>query len=289
MFKNQRFNLIFSMVIFGTIGLVRRGILLPSAMVALVRGALGAGVLFLAALAGKRERDTTALKKAMPLLALSGAVIGLNWIALFEAYRYTTVSVATVCYYMQPVFVVLLSAPLLKEKLTGRKVLCVLVSLVGLVLVSGVLETGFSGLTGVLFGLAAAALYATVILINKKIQGLQPMDRTSYQLLFAALVSLPYVLLTEDLSALTWDARSVILLIVAGVFHTGFAYTLYFGAMTHLSAQTCALMSYIDPIVAVILSVVVLREALTLPAAIGVILVLGATVWGEVGGKTAKE
>ncbi len=189
---------------------------------------------------------------------------------------------ATLCYYMAPVIVILASPWLLKERLTLRRGLCAAAAVLGMVLVSGVLTESRGGdLRGVLFGLGAAALYASVVLVNQRLRDMDALEKTVVQLGAAALILLPYVLATEDLSALTWNVPSLLLLLVLGVVHTGWAYSLYFGSMGALPAQTVALCSYLDPVTAVLLSALVLREPLGLPGAVGAALVLGAALVSE--------
>lgn len=286
--QNARGTLILSMVIFGTIGIFRKYIPLSSGIVAFVRGILG--VVFLLAFV-KIKRipiDKKMIRKYLKVLLISGALIGLNWVLLFESYRYTSVAVATLCYYMAPIFVMLASPILLKEKLTVKKLLCAAVALLGMVFVSGVLDGGISGtseLRGILFGLGAAVLYATVILMNQKLGEVGTYDKTMIQLGAAALVLIPYLLLTEDFSNITLTPLIGIMLLIVGVVHTGIAYALYFGSMNHLKAQTVALFSYIDPIVAIILSALFLKEPMTLSGGIGAVLVLGATLTSELSEK----
>lgn len=277
----DRLKLILSMVIFGTIGLVRKLIPYPSGVIALVRGAVGAAFLLALMLLKREKLSCKALKRNLPKLLASGVLLGFNWICLFEAYRYTSVSVATICYYMAPVIVILVSPLILREKLTVKKGVCAAVAVAGMVLVSGVLETGVAGIAGVLLGLAAAVMYAAIILLNKFITELTANERTLFQLAICAVAMLPYVLLTEDLGALESSVAVLALLAVAGIVHTGIAYALYFGSIRGIPAQTVALFSYIDPVVAVILSMAVLREGMSVLAMAGVVLVIGATVVSE--------
>lgn len=274
------YMLIGSMVIFGTIGVVRRYIPLPSAAIAAMRGLAGAAFLLALNVLRRKKLDRAAIRADLWRLILSGTVIGANWIALFEAYRFTTVAVATLCYYMAPVFVIALSPLVLKERLTARKGLCAALAVAGMVLVSGVLDAGGGSPKGVLLGLLAAALYASVILINKRMRPMPAMDRTVVQLAAAGAVVLPYALLTggggEALTPLTVGLLAVICIV-----HTGLAYALYFGSMEGLPAHTIALLSYIDPVVAVVLSALVLREPLTLWTVLGAVGILGAAILGE--------
>ena len=282
--NHAKMSLILSMVIFGTIGIFRKYIPLSSGIVAWVRGVLGVAFLLVFIKLKKIPMNKEIVKKYLIILLVSGAFIGLNWVLLFESYRYTSVAVATLCYYMAPIFVMLASPILLKEKLTVKKTICVIVALIGMVFVSGVLDGGISGISelkGILFGLGAAALYASVIMMNQGLREVPTYDKTIMQLGAAALILLPYILIVEDLSAVTLTPLIVVMLIIVGVVHTGIAYALYFGSMNGLKAQTVALFSYIDPIVAIILSAMFLKEPMTVYSIIGAVLVLGATMISE--------
>lgn len=273
-----------SMFIFGTIGIFVRNIGLPSSLIALVRSVVG--LLFLLAVTALKKEGFSfaAMRSKLPLLALSGILMGFNWILLFEAYRYTTVATATLCYYLAPVFLILASPFALKERLTAKKLLCVFVALAGMIPVSGVLQAGFSGvqeLKGILLGASAALLYACVVLMNKRSGETPPLKRTMVQMAAAAAVLLPYVLLTEELSTLSPAPVELGLLLVVGVIHTGLAYMLYFGSMNALEAHTLAIFSYIDPIVAILLSALLLHEPLGLGSILGAVLILGAAFVSE--------
>ena len=287
---NATFKLTLSMVIFGTIGVFRRYIPLPSSLVAMTRGLTGMLFLLLVMVLRKCGMNRTAVRRKLGLLCLSGAAIGVNWILLFEAYNYTSVATATLCYYLAPMFVILASPLVVGERLTAKKLICVLAALLGMVFVSGVLETGggSSDLKGVLLGLGAAVLYASVVLMNKQLGDVPAWDRTIVQLGSSAAVLLPYVLLTEELGALTFTPGTIGLLLVVGIVHTGIAYALYFGSLMQLKAQTAAILSYIDPVVAVLLSALVLREHMSLLSGLGAVLVLGAAVVSELPSRRKK-
>lgn len=276
--------LLTSVFIFGTIGILRRYIPLSSSLIALVRGGIGSVFLISLIYFSKKKLDMTAVSRNLLLLILSGAAIGFNWILLFEAYNYTSVATATLCYYLAPILVILASPFVLKESLTRRKLLCAAAALLGMVLVSGILEADFSGLAemrGIVFGLGAAVLYASVILMNKKMAGISAYDKTILQLSMASIALLPYVLVTENWSAVTFSPLSATLLLIAGIVHTGIAYWLYFGSMEHLHSHTVALLSYLDPILAIVLSMVFLREPMSPAAAVGAVMILGAAYISE--------
>ena len=285
--KKSKYLLILCMFIFGTIGLFRKQIDLPSSVLAMTRGFIGSiFILVFMRIKHLRVSIDNIQKNLFPII-LSGAFIGFNWILLFEAYEYTTVAIATLCYYMAPILVIIASFFLFKERITKKKAVCILFAMIGMILVSGVFDTNQSNglqLKGILFGLGAALLYASVILMNKRIKDISAYDKTIVQLFVAAIVLIPYILLTEDVTNIQLDGISIALILLVGIVHTGIAYALYFSSMKDLEAQTIALYSYIDPCVAIFLSAFVLREQLSLFGIVGAIIVLGSTLISEMEG-----
>lgn len=273
---------IVSMLIFGTIGIFRKNIELASALIACARGLIGAACLLIAFLFKGGRKGAKPLPKTLFWIALSGVLIGINWILLFEAFNYTTVAVATLCYYMEPTIVILLSPIFFHEALTLKKGLCAFAAIVGMVFVSGIMESGLDfQLRGVLFGLGAAALYSAVVMMNKKITMDDPYEKTMLQLFAAGAVMVPYLALTGGFSNLSVDTTSLVLLLIVGVLHTGVAYLLYFGSFGGMKVQSVAILSYIDPVSALLLSAVFLHERMTLYGIIGAILIIGSALVAE--------
>lgn len=274
-----------SMFIFGTIGVFVRYIAMPSEVLALARGVIGVTFLLAVVLLRGSKIDWIQIKVNLLWLILSGTALGFNWIFLFESYRFTSVAVGTLCYYMAPIFIIIVSPVLLREKLTVKKVVCVLLALLGMVFISGILAGGLPSaneIRGVLFGLLAAVLYASIVLMNKKIYGISAYDKTIFQLAISAITLIPYCLLTTDISTINFTGSALPMLLLVGIVHTGLAYYLYFGAMDYISGQTAAMISYVDPAIAVLASIVILREPMELIEAFGAVLILGAALLSEV-------
>ena len=274
---------IITMSIFGSIGLFVRNIELSSAQIALVRGFLGTVVLFLAMICLRRKLDYRALKNNAYCLLFAGIVIGLNWIFLFQAYNNTTIAIATLTYYLAPTFVVLLSPLVLKESLSKFKIVCVIISLVGMSLVADIFsgkQIGDNNFIGIIYGIMAALLYSGVILSNKFLKNISAMDSSIAQLSLATCILFPYVIYQGE----SWSMSSISLgaLLILGIVHTGIAYLLYFSSMQELSAQKIAIFSYLDPIVAIILSTVFLAEPMSLAQKIGAVLILGSLFASEI-------
>ncbi len=287
---NPRLMLIASMTIFGTLGIFVRNIPVSSGELALYRAVMAALLIGGFLILTKQKIPFGRIKKELPLLIASGVAMGINWILLFEAYKYTSVSVATLSYYFAPVIVTAVCPLLFKEKLTGRQILCFVMSTVGLVLITGIGGlTGGRDIVGILFGLGAACFYATVILLNKFIKNVEGIHRTFLQFIAAIIVLLPYVLLTSGVTLGTLDSKGWINLLIIGLFHTGVTYCMYFSSLKELPGQKAAILSYIDPLVAVLISVTVLNEPMTLSQIIGGAMILGFTLINEISPKKTNK
>ena len=276
----DKLSMILSMVIFGTIGIFVELIALPSGLIAAFRGITGALVILIVMLLKKHKPDIKNIKKKLWLLILSGTAIGFNWILLFEAYRHTGIPVATVCYYTAPVIVMALSPFILKEKLELKQVICIILALCGIVCVSDVLQGGTSKIFGVALGIGAAVLYASVVLMNKFMGEVPACEKTAIQLISAGLVVLPYAIFTS--TNITINTKALVLLLIVGVVHTGFAYLLYFDAVKRLKAQTVAIFSYIDPASAILLSAVIFMQIPKGYELIGALLIMCGAFLSEI-------
>ena len=274
-----------AMFIFGTLAPFVRNIGVTSGELALYRAVMAAVLVGGFLIITKQKISIKDIKKELILLLLSGAAMGFNWILLFEAYRYTTVSVATLSYYFAPVIVMAVCPLLFGERMTGKQILCFAMATVGLILITGTAGGGESDLIGISFGLGAAVLYATVMLLNKFIKGVEGLLRTFIQFIAAVVVLFPYVALSGGFTLGGLNGTGLVMLIIVGILHTGITYCMYFSAIKELPGQKVAILSYIDPLVAVLVSVIWLSEEISAPEIIGGVLILGFTLYSELGAK----
>lgn len=278
---------IIAMAAFGTIGIFRRFIPLDSGIIAMARGIIGAVFIFIFLAVRGRPFAFSHLKGKIWQIMLIGAIMGFNWVTLFEAYNYTAVSTATLCYYMEPLFLILISPFVFREKITWKKLLCVLVAFVGMIFVSGVLssEVGTNDLTGIVFGLLSAVLYAIVVSWSRLITDVDPYEKTALQLLSAGVVMIPYLLakgaFADPSLAASFTPLTITMLAIVCIVHTGIVYLMYFESINHIKVSQIAVLSYIDPVVAIILSQVILHENMGWQGLIGAVLILGAAFVSE--------
>ena len=297
--KNKANKILFvsSMAVFGTLAVFIRNIKLssgdafPSGEIALYRALLACFLIGIFLLIKKERFHFNEIKKTLPLLLLSGIAMGANWIFLFEAYNYTSVSTATLSYYFAPVLVTIISPILFKEKLTAKQVVCFVMSTIGLVLITFAKDNSEykSNVLGIVFGLSAAVLYATVILLNKFIKNIDGIKRTFLQFISSLFILIPYVFLTGGIHLGELNLTGASCLLIVGLVHTGVTYCMYFSSMKELEGQSVAILSYIDPLIAVLLSVFLLKEPMNMQQIIGGGLILGFTLLNEIPIKIKKK
>ena len=269
-----------SMVIFGTNGLIVANISLGSAEIVLMRTFLGS-LFLLAIVLVKRSFSFADLKADLIPATIGGAALGLNWVLLFSAYRSAGVGLSTLTYYCGPIIVLALSPVLFREKLTWNKLLAIAAVAVGMFCITGDIEPGSDVQTGILFGGGAALLYASLIVANKRVKRLSGLNCAMYELIVAFFVVLIYLLASNVKLPVVPAAEDIVWVLVIGLVNTGLAYYLYFSSLQKLPGQTVALVCYIDPLTALLVSGAFLGEKLLGVQIAGAVLILGGACLGE--------
>lgn len=286
-------NILFisAMLIFGTIGIIVKFIPLDASEIAFYRSILALLVISLYFIIKKEKFKFNLKKNTLILLLLSGIGIGLNWIFLFESYNYTSLSISTVCNYFAPIIVMVLSPIILKEKISLKQVICLIIAVVGLILIVGAFEfkKDSNNLIGIILSLLAAVLYAVVILINKKINFVDGIERTFFQFLSLAIVLLPYTLFTTGFNIFKLSINNLLWLLLLGVVHTGIAYCLYFTSIKDMSGQKISILSFIDPVTSIMLAFFIFNDRFTGLQLVGALLILFATIFSEIRVKKVKK
>ena len=275
---DPKLKIILAMVTWGTLGLFVRNIPLNSIEISFFRAFIGSLFLTIIIVVNRETINWKLLRENFLLLSLSGIALGINWAALFQAMKYTTISNATLSYYFAPIFIVVLTVIILKEKVTLKNFACIFVSILGLYLILKSGEngsnSGYNHLKGVAFGLLGAAFYAIVVILNKFVKKLSSLEVTISQLVISAIVLLPIVFKGGISSIKILDTKAWIFILILGVVHTGIAYLFYFPSIKDVKSQTIAIVSYLDPITAIIVSAIFLNEPMSGMQIVGGSLIL---------------
>ncbi len=283
--------MILAMAIFGTIGVMTHYIDMPPSLIVLIRGSVGTASLLLLVFFIRYRLDIESISANLFVLIASGICLGLNWVFLFEAYKTTTISTATLCNYLTPAFVLLVSPIFLGERFTVLKAVVVAVALFGLALVSGVIQNGMSevNLPGIMEGVLAAVFYTGMIILNKFLRGINSYERTIVQLAVGTVIVLIYCPFSVDFGGLHFDTLSIVLAVVMGVVQTGIAFTLYFGTLRYMDAGNAAILGYVEPVVSLFLSAVTIGEVLGVIGWIGAAMILGSTLVYQITSRRSSE
>ena len=278
--------MVLSFVFFGLTGVTKANITAPTGFVSMIRAFGGSIALFLFTTILRNRVSLKAILKNLPILILSGVCLAVNWLTLFTSYRLSGVGIATILDYLAPVLVFFLSPLLFREKITLKKTLIAAASLFGVVMVSGVLSStvqvrqeGF--FTGILLGLVAAVTYAAFIICNKKVKEISPFDKGIAQMAFCGIAMIPYVLIAEAPAVRTyeWNLSEILLILFFIFIQTGLAYGCYFYAIGLVPAQKSAIMSFIDPVITLLIAVLFLHESMDWIQAIGsAVILIGAVL-----------
>lgn len=280
----SKIKFILSMIIFGTIGLVVRNIDLSASERALLSSFLGCLFLLLIFVAIKKKIAWNLVKSNALILIFSSIALGGNWIFLYQSYDHTTLANATLGYYFAPVFVMILSPIVLREQLSMKKIVCIVVAIIGMVMIvgEGVSASNSEDLLGLTFGLIAAAFYAALLLLNRFIKEMGKLELTIIQLGTTTLLLMPYVFLTEGFGIFELSSSSIPFILILGIVNTGIGFWLFFSGMENLKGQSIAMLSYVDPFVAILISAIILQEQMTLVQILGAVLLLGSTFVSEI-------
>ncbi|MCG7344903.1 DMT family transporter [Sporosarcina sp. ACRSL] len=280
----SKIQFLLSMIIFGTIGVFVRYIDLSSSEIALVRGFIGSLFLTAVIFIMKKKISWAIVKVNAVVIVLSSIALGGNWIFFFEAIKHTTIANATLSYYFAPVIVLMLAPVVLKEKLSAKKIICIAVAMLGMLLIVGngrVSTSGVDDLIGIGYGLLAAVLYASLMLLNKFIKNMDGLATTVLQLGTATILLVPYVFFTEGFGILEVSSSSIPFILILGIGHTGIGFLLFFSGMQKLKGQSIAALSYADPITSLVISIMILQEQTTFVQLLGGALLLGSTFVSE--------
>ncbi len=275
------FLLLFPTVMWGTIGVFVSVIDFTSTQIALMRTVFGSATLIILYIIGKKKLDKEKLRQNLPKLIVAGTCMAFNWIALFEAFKLISVSVATVIYYLAPAMVMAASPFIFKEKLTANKVIGLCAALLGMGCVSLSAGIGEVSVLGLGIAFLGAVLYAIITMINKSIKTLSGYENAMVELTVAVIVLIPYNLFISREPWVMPDTISIASLVTIGVLHTGICYAMYYTAVQRVEAQTAAICSFSDPFTALFVSVIFLNESLTPIQIVGAILILGGAMIAE--------
>jgi len=288
----DRFKIIFVMIIWGSVGIFAKYIPLSPILLAFSRAIISIPVILILISISKNTLIKDLKLKDIKPLIFSGVLIGLAWWALFAAFKHTNIAIAILAYNMCPVYVLMLSPKLLKERLNRNHIINIVMAIIGLIIiVVPSLNQNDSSLWGIIFGIISGLLYSFIVIVNRRSSNsVDPLSSTLIQMIAASCTLFPIVLLEKPIIQLfSIGTHGLIMLLILGIFHTGIGFSIYFSSYKTLSAISVALLSYLEPVFGICFGVIFLRESLTIWQIVGGVLILGSTVFEKLGSYQKKE
>lgn len=275
---------IFALLLFGSNGIVASFIKLDSLNIVLLRTLIGSALLTALFLISGGKFSFYKKKKQFFFLAVSGIAMGTSWVFLYKAYARIGVSIASLLYYCGPVIVMALSPLIFKEKITLNKIIGLLAVFAGIILVNGNALSVKGDIFGIACGLLSAVMYSVMVICNKKAKDIAGLENSTLQLTIAFLTVAVFAGLKQGF-AIQIAPASIIPILILGLLNTGIGCYLYFSSIGKLNVQTVAVCGYLEPLSAVIFSVMFLKETMLPMQIIGAILVIGGAMFGELVGR----
>ena len=274
------FKYIFALLLFGSNGIVASFIDLSSQNIVMLRTLIGSILLIAIFFISGGKLTFYKHKRQFLFLVVSGIAMGTSWMFLYEAYARIGVSIASLLYYCGPVIVMALSPLLFKERLTANKVLGFLAVVIGVILINGNAFDGKGDLFGIACGLLSAVMYAFMVICNKKAKDIVGLENSTLQLTIAFLTVAIFVGLKQGY-AMQIAPTSIVPILILGLLNTGIGCYFYFSSIGKLKVQTVAICGYLEPLSAVIFSVIFLKETMLPLQIVGAILIIGGAMIGE--------
>lgn len=278
--KKAYFKYIAALLLFGLNGIVASYIALSSYEIVFTRTLIGSVLLVLIFIVTRQKAHFRENEVHLLYLVISGVAMGTSWMFLYEAYRQIGVSIASLAYYCGPVIVMILSPVLFKEKITWAKVLSFLAVLVGMFYVNMKVLSEGKTIWGLFCGIMSAVMYATMVIFNKKAKSITGLENSMWQLITSFVIVAIFIGIKQGFF-LHIEPGSVIPILILGIVNTGIGCYFYLSSISDLPVQTVAICGYLEPLSAVVFSVVFLSEKMDSVKLIGTMLILGGAAFGE--------
>lgn len=281
--KNDRksfLKYLFATLLFGSNGIVSSHILLSSYEIVLFRTLLGSVFLVMLFLLTGGRFHAKEYRRDFIFVLLSGLAMGASWMFLYEGYQQIGVGMATLLYYTGPVFVMILTPIIFKEKLTAPKVIGFAIVFVGIILINGISGGQRISAWGLICAMLSALTYMVLVIFNKQSKHIVGMENAAIQLCGSFVVVAAFVGIKEHFAFTVLPADWPWILLL-GIVNTGIGCYLYFSSLSGLSVQTIAICGYMEPLSAVLLAAILLSEIMTPMQIVGAICIIGGAMLGE--------
>lgn len=271
---------IISLLLFGSNGIIANNVNVSSYEIVFWRTMMGSLLLVSIFFLTSHKPTFMQHKKDTFYIVISGISMGASWMFLYEAFSQIGVSIATLIYYCGPVIVMVLSPILFNEKLGVENVISFVAVFIGIFLINGESSGQSINKWGIFCGLMSALTYSLMVIFNKKSQKVTGLENSVIQLV-VSFITLSIFMIFKTGFHFYAGGFDWLHLIIIGIINTGIGCYLYFSTIANLPVQSVAILGYLEPLCAILLSFFLLGESMTFVQSLGAVLIIGGAAFGN--------
>jgi drug/metabolite transporter (DMT)-like permease len=207
---------------------------------------------------------------------LSGIFLALNWILLFYAVSIIQVSEAILLYYSGPIFAILIMH-FLGERIGINRYISIIIAFTGIFIIINPTTLNIS--IGALIALASGIFYGLLAVASKMVTGIvNSKELVFYQTIISTIITSPFLLILR----FNLTLNNIVIVTIAALVNTLLALFLWYDALTKISVQLSSILSYLDPVFAMLFVFIFLHQIPTLISLLGGILIISSGIFSVI-------
>lgn len=276
--KSSLIQLHIAVLLFGISGLFGKFLTQPSIIIVLGRVFFSSIFLFLG-LTITKENLKLKSRKDMLIIAFMGIVLTIHWSTFFQGIKLSTVAIGLLTFSTFPIFVTFMEPFFFGEKLKKEDIILAFITFAGVMFVIPDFHTGNEMTVGAMYGILSSLSYAVLSILNRKyVKEYKGVVIAFYEQLVSLIVLLPFFFIMEPV----FTRKDIFLLILLGTVFTGITHTLFINSLKEIKTQTAGIISSLEPLYGIILSIFLLNEVPSVKEIAGGLLILGTVFYSTI-------
>lgn len=276
--KSSLIQLHIAVFLFGVSGLFGKFLTQPSIIIVLGRVFFSSIFLYMG-LTITKENLKLKSRKDMLIIAFMGLILAIHWCTFFQGIKLSTVAIGLLTFSTFPIFVTFMEPFFFGEKLKKEDIILAFITFAGVMFVIPDFHMENEMTVGVMYGILSSLSYAVLSLLNRKyIKEYKGVVIAFYEQLVSLTVLLPFFFIMEPV----FTRKDIFLLLLLGTVFTGITHTLFINSLKDIKTQTAGIISSLEPLYGIILSIFLLNEMPSVKEIIGGLLILGTVFYSTI-------
>ncbi|WP_308008528.1 DMT family transporter [uncultured Fusobacterium sp.] len=276
--KSSLIQLHIAVFLFGVSGLFGKFLTQPSIIIVLGRVFFSSIFLYIG-LTITKENLKLKSRKDILIIAFMGVILAIHWCTFFQGIKFSTVAIGLLTFSTFPVFVTFMEPFFFEEKLKKEDIILAFITFAGVTFVIPDFHMGNEMTIGVIYGILSSLSYAVLSLLNRKyVKEYKGVVIAFYEQLVSLAVLLPFFFIMEPVLT----KKDIFLLLLLGTVFTGITHTLFINSLKDIKTQTAGIVSSLEPLYGILLSIFLLNEILSIKEIIGGTIILGTVFYSTI-------